>query len=316
MPKQEIDGDGLFNLALAIVGLVLKSGGIKTSELAEHFHVSEKVIQKAVFAITNSEDLTSPQSHFYLNYDAFEEGIVDFSVGGANLEQTPALSRYQQTSLAIGLEYLASLEEFKGNKALSELRAALSGEVVNRVVARPSVDVDELEILRQAILEQKQVQFDYINQLGKKSQRRVDPLRIDLVGNKHYLRGYCLDSEALRTFRIERTSNLIATETTISDLAKNEVIPDEVYGTGEGELVELIAENQAGEIFWNFPVAGPVTKKDGKIHGFIKVGNIAAIARHVVRYGGAVEVVAPDSARRAVREFAAKSLEGTQVADE
>jgi proteasome accessory factor C len=137
-----------------------------------------------------------------------------------------------------------------------------------------------------------------------------------LVGNKHYLRGYCLDSEALRTFRIERTSNLIATETTISDLAKNEVIPDEVYGTGEGELVELIAENQAGEIFWNFPVAGPVTKKDGKIHGFIKVGNIAAIARHVVRYGGAVEVVAPDGARQAVREFAAKSLEGTQVADE
>jgi predicted DNA-binding transcriptional regulator YafY len=59
-----------------------------------------------------------------------------------------------------------------------------------------------------------------------------------------------------------------------------------------------------------------VTKKDGKIHGFIKVGNIAAIARHVVRYGGAVEVVAPDGARQAVREFAAKSLEGTQVADE
>jgi proteasome accessory factor C len=316
MPKQEIDGDGLFNLALAIVGLVLKSGGIKTSELAEHFDVSEKVIQKAVFAITNSEDLTSPQSHFYLNYDAFDEGIVDFSVGGANLEQTPALSRYQQSSLAIGLEYLASLEEFKGNKALSELREALSGEVITRVVAHQSVDVDELETLREAILSQKQVQFDYINQLGKRSHRRIDPLRIDLVGNKHYLRGYCLDAEELRTFRVERTSNLIATEISITEAAMKEIIPDEVYGTGEGELVELVAENQAGEIFWNFPVAAPVTKKDGKIHGFIKVGNIAAIARHVVRYGGAVEVIAPSAARQAVREFAMKSLEGNQVTDE
>ncbi len=316
MPKQEIDGDGLFNLALAMVGLVLKTGGIKVSELAEHFGVSEKVVHKAVHAITNSEDLTSPQSHFYLHYEAYEEGVVDFSAGGANLEQAPALSRYQQTSLAIGLEYLASLDEFKGNKALAELRNALSGEVITRVVAHPAVDIDELELLRDAILSQTQVEFDYINQLGKKSHRRVDPLRIDLVGNKHYLRGYCLDASELRTFRIERTSNLTATKIGISDAAKQEVIPDEVYGTGEGELVELIAENQASEIFWNFPVEGSVSKQDGKVHGFIRVGNIAAIARHVVRYGGAVEVVAPESARQAVRDFATKSLEGDQVSAE
>lgn len=316
MPKQEIDGDGLFNLALAMVGLVLKTGGITISELAEHFGVSEKVVKKAAHAITNSEDLTSPQSHFYLDWDAYEEGIIDFSVGGANLDHAPTLSRYQQTSLAIGLEYLASLDEFKSNKDLAELRKALSGDVITRVVAHPAIDVEELELLRDAILSETQVEFDYINQLGKKSHRKVDPLRIDLVGNKHYLRGYCLDSKELRTFRIERTSNLIATKTPICAAAKQEIIPDEVYGSGEGELVELIAENQAGEIFWNFPVAGQLTKKDGKIHGSIRVGNIAAIARHVVRYGGAVEVIAPESARQAVREFAAKSLDGDQLVEE
>ncbi len=316
MPKQEIDGDGLFNLALAMVGLVLKTGGIKVSELAEHFGVSEKVIQKAAYAITNSEDLTSPRSHFYLDFDAYNEGIIDFWAGGANLDQAPTLSRYQQTSLAIGLEYLASLDEFKGNKDLAQLRKALSGDVVNRVVAHPTIDIEELELLRDAILNQTQVEFDYIDQVNKKSHRRVDPLRIDLVGNKHYLRGYCLDAMGLRTFRIERTSNLTATKTPISEAATQEVIPDEVYGTGEGELVELIADNQAGEIFWNFPVAGNLTKKDGKIHGSIRVGTIAAIARHVVRYGGAVQVIAPESARQAVRDFAAKSLDGEQVTEE
>lgn len=226
------------------------------------------------------------------------------------------MSRYQQTSLAIGLEYLASLEEFKGNRALSELRNALSGEVTTRVVAHPTVDVQELELLRDAILTRKRVEFDYINQLGKKSHREVDPLRIDLVGNKHYLRGYCLESSELRTFRIERTSNLTLTTQDISEAAMLEEIPDEVYGTGEGELIELVAESQAGEIFWNFPVDGKLTKRDGKLHGFIRVGNIAAIARHVVRYGGAVEVIAPESARQAVREFATKSLSGNQVTEE
>ena len=316
MPKQEIDGDGLFNLALAMVGLVLEEGGIEVPKLAAHFGVSEKVILKAAHAITNSEDLTSPQSHFYLDWDAFEEGIIDFSVGGANLDHAPTLSRYQQTSLAIGLEYLASLPEFKNNKDLAELRTALSGGVTQRVVAHESVDVAELDLLRDAILAEQRVEFDYINQLGKKSQRKVDPLRIDLVGNKHYLRGYCLDAKELRTFRIERLSNLTGTKTAISAEAKQAAIPEEVYGTGEGEIVDLSAENQAGEIFWNFPVAGAITKKDGKIYGAIRVGNIAAIARHVVRYGGAVEVISPESARQAVRDFAAKSLDGNQVSEE
>lgn len=316
MPKQEIDGDGLFNLALSMVGLVLEEGGIEVAELAKHFGVSEKVIHKAAHAITNSEDLTAPESHFYLNWDAYDEGVIDFMVGSANLDHAPVLSRYQQTSLAIGLEYLASLPEFKNNKDLAQLRTALSGGVSQRVVAHQSVDVAELDLIRDAILGEQQIEFDYINQLGKKSHRKVDPLRIDLVGNKHYLRGYCLDAEELRTFRIERLSNLEATKISISKAAKLEPIPDEVYGTGEGELVELVADNQAGEIFWNFPVDGQLTRKDGKIYGSIRVGNIAAIARHVVRYGGAVEVIAPESARQAVRDFAAQSLAGNSVSEE
>jgi proteasome accessory factor C len=316
MPKQEIDGDGLFNLALAMVGLVLEEGGIEIKTLAEHFGVSENAIKKAAHAITNSEDLTAPESHFYLNWDAFDEGVIDFMVGNANLEHAPTLSRYQQTSLAIGLEYLSSLPEFKNNKDLSELRTALSGGVTPRVVAHQSVDIAELDLLRDAILQQKQVVFDYINQVGKKSYRKVDPLRIDLVGNKHYLRGFCLDANELRTFRIERLSNLGSTKIAISEAAKTEPIPDEVYGTGDGEIVELVADNQAGEIFWNFPIAGPVVKKDGKIFGSIRVGNIAAIARHVVRYGGAVEVISPQTARQAVRDFANKGLDGNLVSEE
>lgn len=316
MPKPEIDGDGLFNLALSMVGLVLDEGAIEVAELAQHFDVSEKVILKAAHAITNSEDLTSSLSHFYLDWDALDRGEISFFAGGTNLDHAPALSRYQQTSLAMGLEYLASLPEFKHNKDLNELRKALSGGVTQRVVANQSVDIAELELLRGAILDETRVEFDYINQLGKKSQRQVDPLRIDLIGNKHYLRGYCIDAKELRTFRIERLANLIATKISISQAAKLEVIPDEVYGTGQGEVVQLVADSQATEIFWNFPVEGQVTKKDGKVFGAIRVGNIAAIARHVVRYGGAVAVISPESARQAVRDFATKSLEGDQVTEE
>ena len=57
MPKQEIDGSELFDISLSIVGVILNEGDQTLKELADRFDVSEKVIKKAVHAITDSEDL-------------------------------------------------------------------------------------------------------------------------------------------------------------------------------------------------------------------------------------------------------------------
>ena len=79
MPKQEIDAAELFDLALSIVGLVLAEGDQRVSDLAARFDVSEKVIMKAVRAITDSEDLTKCVTHFHLNFEELEDGWVSFA---------------------------------------------------------------------------------------------------------------------------------------------------------------------------------------------------------------------------------------------
>jgi predicted DNA-binding transcriptional regulator YafY len=93
-------------------------------------------------------------------------------------------------------------------------------------------------------------------------------------------------------------------------------LPDEVYGNGGGVAVSLAASESAAEIFWNFPVVGELRRTDAGLKGEILVGSLPALARHVVRYGGAVQVLSPQAARDLVKEFALKSLGDAGVGEE
>ena len=310
MPKQELDGEELFNLALSIVGLVLRYGPHNTTELSEHFGFSEKTIKKAVLTIANSEDVGNFKTHFYLDDELLEDGEVDFSVADSNLTEPPVLSKRQATSLAAGLDYLASLPQFSENGALQELRTLIGG-ATSSVMSRASGtrEITLLAQLQQAMAGQVAVECEYVNQLGEKAVRLIDPLRIDFVLDKHYLRGFCHKNQGLRSFRLDRILHLEATSQPISAESLAMEIPEEVFGDGATEItVKIAADPEAAEIFWNFPSYSNLTTKDGEIVGEILVGSLRALGRHITRYGGMVRVLEPREARAAVKAFAKAAL--------
>ncbi len=310
MPKQEIDGEELFNLALSIVGLVLKNGPHNTSELAEHFGFSEQTIKKAVLTIANSEDVGNFKTHFYLDDELLDDGEVDFSVAESMLTEPPVLSKRQVTALAAGLDYIASLAQFANNPALKELRE-LVGDSTTSVVRKVAGnrEAELMAQLQRAVMNQVAIECEYVNQLGERSTRTIDPLRLDFVLEKHYLRGFCHKNQAVRSFRIDRIVNLRVTANPISEDSKALEIPLEVFGTESTELsVKISAEPEAAQIFWNFPSYSQVITKDGRLVGEISVGSLQALGRHITRYGGLVKVIEPPEAVSAVREFAQAAL--------
>lgn len=315
MPKQELDGEELFNLALSIVGLVLRDGPHFTAELAEHFGFSEKTIKKAVLTIANSEDVGNFKTHFYLDDELLEEGEVDFSVADSNLTEPPTLSKRQATSLAAGLDYLASLPQFSENQALESLRAVIGG-ATSSVVSRlsGSRELTLLAQLQSALTDQVAIECEYVNQLGERAVRTIDPLRIDFVLDKHYLRGFCHKNQAVRSFRLDRILRLDLTTQRISEEALAAEIPEEVFGDGAREItVKIAADPEAAEIFWNFPSYSNLTTRDGQIVGEIMVGSLRALGRHITRYGGLVRVLEPQEAKLAVKAFAAAALSPQQA---
>lgn len=308
MPKVELDGEELFNLSLSIVGLVLKEGALSISELSQHFDVSAASIKKAVLAISNSEDIHRYETHFYVDYDALEEGEVSFSMGQGRLSEPPLLSSRQASAIAAGLDYLASLPQFADNPELDELRTALGGQA-SMTLAAGFHHAAELTDLRRAIIEKMQLQLDYLNQLGERNPRIVDPLRLDFVGNRFYLRGWCHKNQDLRTFRVDRIASVQILHTPISEFALKAEIPDEVFDGGiDPHRVKVRCSTAAAEIFWNFPVSSEPVLVDGELEGEIRVGNLSALGRHIARYGGQARVLAPEEAKQAVRTYAQSVL--------
>ncbi|CAB4538116.1 MAG: WYL domain-containing protein [Actinobacteria bacterium] len=318
MPKQEIDASELYDLSLSIVGLVLSEGDQRVEELAQRFSVSEKVILKAVRAITDSEDLTKCVTHFHLNFDEFEDGWISFAKGSTNLEGPPVLSKRQLSSIAIGLDYLASIPQFASNPALAELRKMLknSGPVPITTVAASRLS-DLLEQLQSAISSEKTIICDYRNQKGEQSQRKIDPLLIELRGKKHYLRGWCHINQEVRSFRLDRMQAIQITDEPIAKQSQVAAIPDEVFGSNLDEkIVVLSAQPEATEIFWNFPGASEPVLEKGRWVGKIRVGSLAGLPRHIIRYGGMVEVLEPKEARTMVAALARQILADTDPKDE
>ena len=310
MPKQELDAEEQFNLALSIVGLVLRDGPHSVTELAEHFGFSEKTIHRAVLTIGNSEDVGNFRTHFYLDDELLEQGEVDFSQAEAQLDEPPVLSQRQVAALAAGLDYLASLPQFEASTELADLRRAIGGATPIGVarVSRTR-ELGHLTTLQQALLSGFAVLCEYQNQLGERAKRNIDPLRIDFIADKHYLRGFCHKNQAVRSFRLDRMVSVEITESAISANALGHSIPDEVFGEVSSEtLVKIAAQPEASEIFWNFPSFGQLSQVGEELVGEIMVGSFKALGRHVARYGGLVRVISPASAVDAVREFAQSAL--------
>lgn len=309
MPRVELDGEEVFNLTLSIVGLVLKEGAMRIDELSEHFDVSSASILKAVRAITNSEDLENYATHFYVDDEALEQGEVSFSLGMGQLSEPPVLSRRQASAIAAGLDYLASLPQFAESKDLVQLRESLGGTITS-TAPQSFGHSQELGILRGAILARTQLELDYLNQVGERNSRVVDPLRLDFLGSRYYLRAYCHKNQSLRSFRVDRMAKITNLDSVITQAGIEAEIPLDVFeGGSDQHLVKIRCTKSASEIFWNFPLNSEPQEVNGELEGEIRVGNLRSLGRHIARYGGQVKVLAPAEARAAVVEYSSGALE-------
>lgn len=312
MPKVEANGEELFNLAISIVGLVMREAVVSKADLAAHFGVSEKTVEKAVRAISLAEDGRRFLSFFELDWEAWGEGEVSLRPLG-ELRSPPPLSRSQSSALATAIEYLSGLPEFDGNEALKELRRALQSVPVAQLPPRGNQSEVLVELRKAVGL--ARIEISYLNRIGQPSAREVDPVRIDLIDNRHYLRAWCHQSLGSRNFRVDRIIKLRVLKDPLSSEARALELADNPFeGGDEPHSIVLEAAPSGREIFWNFPVIeGPNATAEGKLRGVIRIADLRALGRHVARYGGAVRVVEPAAARAAVRNFAEQALRELEV---
>jgi proteasome accessory factor C len=320
MPKSStLSGADRYNFMLALTGYLINHRQQTLSELAAHFQVSEKEIRSAVVTISLSGvGLYRPDELFFLDYDLLEEGIVDLSFA-PTLEDVPRLSTRQAAAIASGLAYMVDLVDPSDQKEITTLleilgKGALGAKELPFMVQPIKGDAD-LALARQAVAESRVLKCSYRNSAGEVSIREIEPSVLESREANWFLRGYCRTHNEPRVFRLDRMRQIELLEQVPERTGAKETA-DQIYDVSDSDT-EVLFEVQpsAFSLIADFK---PEFEMPGNevVKVKISIGRLENLGRIVARYSGNVRVLAPESARLAVANFALAALgQSTPVAE-
>ena len=318
MPKlASFNGEDRYNFLLALVAFLQNRGSVTLDEAAKHFSLEPKYIRKAVTSINEARATVKgfEEWFFLIDVEALDEDGVLTLIDNAVLDQVPKLSNRQVSAIAAGLNYLATIPGFRGDTELEELQTLLAAGTsrgINPIIeSRPGSAEAGAEIIRKAILNRKIITCEYINQKGERSNRSIEPLRLDPRTDGWYLRGYCPLHQDVRNFKLDRMRSIEITDRDLSEEAQQiESFEDALYvaeATDTSVTVEVEPEGYR-LITEAKSVTEPVSADAGVIRAEIKVGHLPNLGKLVARFGGAARVIAPPEARLIVKNYALAAL--------
>ncbi|MFN8672858.1 MAG: YafY family protein [Candidatus Sericytochromatia bacterium] len=209
---------------LAIV-LELEVKKLQTAEqLAKKFEVSKRTIYRDIDSLCQSGvPIISKQGEGYSLVKGYFLPPISFSLHEANI-------------LLLGVNFVKNSFDADYQK--------ISENVENKIKINLSKDLEEkvlklkdkfnlfnllednkqksfLQIIRTAILENKNLVFDYFSKTDF-TNRKVSPHKLAHLNNTWYLTAFCHKRNDIRNFRIERIDNLVALDEVFSDSIFNE----------------------------------------------------------------------------------------------
>jgi proteasome accessory factor C len=300
---------------LSLVPYLMDHDRVSVTAVAEHFGVTPERVRDAVHLIALSG--VPGETRQYLHGDLFDIQWDEFEANDnivlthlVAIDDSPRFSAREAAALIAGLQYLSALPENADRDAIASLMAKLTrsstGAPSQLAVSRTDPDV-AISVIQAAVRGGTQVEFDYLNARGTAEHRRVDPLRIESVDNDWYLRGWCHLRAAMRTFRLDRMSELHATDAPADAHDDGSLLPDTLFQASTEDLsVTIELPGSALGLLADYgPVPVGPPPADGLSRASVRVSHYHGLKRLVAGLAGVVTVVEPDAARRTVADWAA-----------
>ena len=315
-----------YNFLMPLIGFLMRNDDVTVADIAAHFEVKEEYVRGAISTQNSTASLDRSSfdtAYYYIDIDEDDYVCMESS---EVIEDAPRLSSRQAAALSAGLSILSTLPEFSTENEIAELLEILAngsteGEPAAIHIKLGTVDADVANI-RHAMLNGHRIECEYRNIRGEQSVRQIDPIRLDPHGDIWYLRGYCPINKDIRNFRLDHMRDAIELDEEICEEAKAiQEIDDETYIASSSDIeVTVEVEPEAFSMLGDF--SAEILKNDTKtnvITANVKIGYLPYLGRVIAQYGGAARVIAPESARQVVRNYALTALgrepEGLPVQD-
>ena len=186
------------NRLFEIVYILLERKNITAKELAERFEVSTRTIYRDI------EVLSAAKIPVYANKGKGGGiGLLDDYVLDKSL-----LSEDEQNQILFAIQSIEKIGNKNGNSILEKMSSIFNKRKTNWIEVDFSdwgtdgrVD-NSFEIIKEAVLTKKVLEFIYYNAYGKEQKRRVEGLQIYFKDKAWYLKAYC------RLFKISRMKDI------------------------------------------------------------------------------------------------------------
>jgi proteasome accessory factor C len=159
-----------------------------------------------------------------------------------------------------------------------------------------------IALMMAAIDAQVQVQIEYASgSATHPSERIIEPKRMLTRDDRTYVRAWCTQAEALRTFRIDR----IAHAETLSASQEVEVAPEDLM-RNISDWIDVIVELDREYLaeFDNDTVTSIVELGNGRLRVETKVANLEWFVSVVLAGGGSISIIEPPAAKELLKETA------------
>ena len=290
-----------------IVYILMNKKNTTAKELSEHFEVSQRTIYRDIDTLSQAgiPIYTNKgkgggiglMEHFVLNKSVLSEQEQN--------DILSALQGFKATSYSDTNQVLSKLNFLFGSKNTDWIEVDFSNWNSNEE------DKFKFNQLKEAILNQKIIQFDYYNSYGQESHRVTEPRKLIFKGQAWYLYGYCKDKKDFRYFKITRIKALHIELEGFSNISTPTIVADYSTSVVAQTMVSVVLKidaDMAYRIYDEFPKEEITRNEDGSFHIHTKLQTGGWLIGYLMSYEDHLEILEPSYLRDELIEIYKKAL--------
>ena len=302
-------------LILQLVPYLIGKGEVSVEEAADEFEVTPDQMRGMVEKLTviglpgDGGYWQMANDLFDIDWDLLDERGIIVITNSVGLERSPRLTAREAAALLAGLQLASTIpgvgdtDLFAG--LLAKLARGASSAPAEMILASAPVD-EARNAVSAALRERVAVSFTYKAPDAPATTRTVDPVKVHIATGQWYLQGWCHLRQAMRTFHLDRVSDLRLTDIPITHAG------EAVNGWFESADTDIVARvrfpDAVASLLGDYLDRAEVETIGGVSTATMHVADEVSLRRLAARRGGHLEILAPEGARRAAAEWAAAGL--------
>ena len=282
------------NRLFEIVHFLINKQQTTANALAAHFEVSKRTILR---------DIDTLSAAGIPIYTTQGKGGGIFIHSNFVLNKT-FISAEEQKQILFALQSMAATELVDTNRVLDRLRNFFATpnkdwiEVDFSRWGHSEKDNATFDMLKNAIIHETAVSFDYLGPYGETKGLQVYPLKLSFKSKAWYLQSFCLTENDYRVFKFTRISHITLLDKSFNSNQYEIPSIQSVEEPPAPECVEiqiLISKQAKYRIYDEFAQGDITANADGSLTLRTALG--LWIYDYILSYGTAIEVLAPQHIR-------------------